>query len=105
MYKDGTTTYYERYPENTITRKAISELIQKFQCTGSVGNEHMFCCSHTDEIIEVEILAQFLIMSKNQQGQLCVSMTTRWVVKKALKKHKFHPYKITLLLSQKNLIL
>ncbi len=96
-YNATANAFNERHPEHNITRKAVSELIQKFMLTGSVSDKVRSGRPSTDELTEIAVLAQISINPQQSARDVADGQNlSRWSVHKVLKKHKFHPYKVKL---------
>lgn len=96
-YSGATDAFNERHPEHQITRKAVSNLVQKFHRTGSVVDEPRSGRPSTGELTEAGVLAEFSVNPQQSARRVAQQHNiSRWAVNKVLKNHKFHPYKITL---------
>lgn len=90
--------FNERFPENPICRKYFRELVRKFTATGSVKRASGSGKKAISEIKQIDIVSSVVnnphSTTKSVANECNISTTT---VKKYLKKHKFHPYKIIIL--------
>lgn len=96
-YQGTARQFNEIHPERTVSRTAVTDLVEKFQRTGSVMDDSRVGRPPVEEVIEEGVLAQISV--NPQQSARAVARShnlTRWSVQKTLKKHKFHPYKIKL---------
>jgi hypothetical protein len=96
-YSGATDTFKERHPEHQITRQAVSNLVRKFQRTGSVVDEPRSGRPSTDELTEAGILGEYSVNPQQPARRVAQKHNlSRWAVHKVLKTQKFHPYNITL---------
>lgn len=90
--------FNERFPENPVCRKYFRELLRKFTTTGSVKRASGSGRKPISEIEQINIVSSVVNNPHSSTisvaNECNVSSTT---VKKYLKKHKFHPYKLIIL--------
>lgn len=87
--------FNERYPGKNVRHKYIRELVAKFQETGSVANKKRNEPYLLNEARQIQVLGQFAIsptMSLRKAAE--ETGLSRESVRKVLKLHKFHPYKL-----------
>lgn len=91
-------TYNERHPGQNLSHACVRNLVAKFEATGSVNNQKTVQPRLLNEAAQIEVLGLFAAnptMSTRQAGmQTGLSHES---VRKVLKRHKFHPYKMKIL--------
>ena len=84
-----------RYPNSNLNHKYVLKLVAKFSETGSVANKKRNNRRVLDEAAQIEVLGTFTAEPSTSlrvvARQVDMSHET---VRKALKLHKFHPYKM-----------
>ncbi|KAL1491580.1 hypothetical protein ABEB36_012155 [Hypothenemus hampei] len=90
--------FNERNPNTNVKHKYVLKLVAKFTETGSVGNKKRVQMCVLDEAAQIEVLGSFVAEPttslRSMARQVGMSHET---VRKALKFHKFHPYKMQML--------
>ena len=92
--------FNQHHPDKNCKAKYVLELIQKFQLTGSVANKKRDperVRPVRNEAFEIEILGQVAVEPTASTRKLqTVTNISRTSIRRILKHHKFHPYKIHL---------
>lgn len=97
-FHEAERIFNDRFPDNPICRKYLRELVDKFQRTGSLLREKGSGRKSLPEEQQIQIVAS--VVNNPQQSTATVSRecnVSTTTVKKYLKKHKFHPYKLIIL--------
>lgn len=93
-------TFNERHPDKFVARKYVLELVQKFRQTGSVANKKRDPNREfplRNEAVAVALLGQVHADPTLSTRKLSsVTNISRTTIRRILKHHKFHPYKIHL---------
>lgn len=99
-YNRAANLFNELHPNKFVSRKYVSEVVAKFRQTGSVVNkkrdtEREFPVRNEATAIEVlgQITADPTLSTRKLSTITNISRTT---IRRILKQHKFHPYKIHL---------
>lgn len=97
-YHAAVRIFNERYPERQIGRKFLRKLISKFQETGSVKDAPRSGRPKIGEDVKVQVLAEMVVNPQQSTKHVADACNiSRTSVKKILKRHKFHPYKMKIL--------
>lgn len=87
--------FNERHPAKNVTAAYVLHLVAKFNATGSVENRKR--ANERDEAREVAVLGHVAMDPTLSTRKLSdVSGVSRTTIRRILKHHKFHPFKIQL---------
>lgn len=87
--------FNERHPEHNVSAVYVLQLVAKFNATGSVGNKKRV--HERDEARKMAVLGHVVMDPTLSTRKLsAVSGESRTTIRRILKKHKFHPFKIRL---------
>lgn len=90
--------FNERHPGRNVSHVYVRDLVRKFQETGSVANKRRQGPKILDEEMQVEVLGQVANNPEVSTRQLAsITGISRTSVRRVLKRHKFHPYKMKIL--------
>lgn len=87
--------FNERHADKHLHHPYVLDLVRKFVRTGSVTNSKR--ATERNEVLELAVLGHVSVDPTLSTRKLAaVSGVSRTTVQRILKKHKFHPYKISL---------
>jgi len=90
--------FNERNPNREVSHRYVLDLVTKFSETGSVNNKTRKNRRVLDEEAEIEVLGTFVAEPTNSLRSVAEQTgMSHETVRKALKIHKFHPYKMQIL--------
>ncbi|KAF2886171.1 hypothetical protein ILUMI_20001 [Ignelater luminosus] len=90
-----TAVFNARHPEKSISHTYAKKLGTKFEETGSVANKKRVGPRVLDEVAQIEILGHFTATpTSSVRKAKTVTGISRETVRRALKLHKFYPYKM-----------
>ena len=90
--------FNKRNPDKNVSHVYVRDLILKFQETGSVKNKKRIGPRVLNEEMQMEVIGQVSVNPEASTRQLAsITGIPRTSVRRVLKMHKFHPYKMKIL--------
>lgn len=90
--------FNERNPNRDVTHRYVLDLVAKFSETGSVSNKKRINLRVLNEEAQIEVLGTFTAEPTSSLRTVAEQTgMSHETVRKAMKMHKFHPYKMQIL--------
>lgn len=87
--------FNERYPDRTMSRTYLRELLHKFEATGSIEDAKRSGRPTVSDDKKIDIIAEMVVNPTSSTAQVAsICEVSKSTVHRVLAKNKFHPYKL-----------